>query len=383
MSATREQKERMNHLIRKLNQATITYNEGYPLISDEEWDDMYFELDQLEKETGVVLYQSPTHNIVFENVSELKKVQHNHPMLSLEKTKDINVIESFVTNKNWIVMAKMDGLTCSLKYVDGKLVSAETRGNGEIGEDILHNARVLLSIPQSIAIKDELIVDGEIICTYENFEDFKDSYKNPRNFAAGSIRLLDSKECFQRYLTFVAWDVIKGIEKDTLGEKLTELEKQGFIIVPFIRKVEIRDVDEPFIFNGTLEDAIEKVKKSSQTKSYPIDGIVVKYDKIEEYNAAGKTDHHFKGGMAFKFYDETVTTHLRDIEWTMGRTGVLTPVAVYDDIEIEGSICNRASLHNISIMKQTLGQPFVGQEIEVAKMNQIIPQIVDAKKIPQ
>ena len=188
MSASLEQRQEMIKLIRELNRATIAYDEGNPFISDKEWDDMYFKLVDLEEETGEFLPNSPTHSIPFEIVSELKKVEHNHPMLSLDKTKDIKVIESFIKNHDWIAMAKMDGLTCSLRYLNGKLVSAETRGNGLIGEDITHNARVIPSIPKTIYAQEEVIIDGEVICTYKDFENFKESYKNPRNFASGSIR---------------------------------------------------------------------------------------------------------------------------------------------------------------------------------------------------
>lgn len=371
MSATLEQEMTMSRLIRKLNQATITYDEGYPIISDKEWDDMYFELVQLEKETGTILPDSPTQKIHYEVVSELKKVKHNHPMLSLDKTKDIKEVESFLKGHDWIAMAKMDGLTCSLRYIDGKLVSAETRGNGIEGEDITHNAKVIPSIPNYINSKGELIIDGEIICTYDDFKSFEDTYKNPRNFAAGSIRLLNSKECYNRNLTFVAWDVIKGGRYEYLSNNLSALRTYGFIIVPMF----INDKDADI----TIEDYINNIKYFSESLSYPIDGVVFKYDSIKEYNGAGRTEHHFKAGLAFKFYDETVTSHLRDIEWTMGRTGVLTPVAIYDEIEIDGSMCNRASLHNISMMKQILGIPYKGQEIQVCKMNQIIPQIISAQ----
>jgi len=372
MSATLEQEMAMSRLIRKLNTATITYDEGYPIISDKEWDDMYFELVRLEKETGTILPDSPTQKISYEVVSELKKVKHNHPMLSLDKTKDIKEVESFLKGHDWIAMAKMDGLTCSLRYIDGELISAETRGNGVEGEDITHNAKVIPSIPNHIDSKGELIVDGEIICAYDDFKPFEDTYKNPRNFAAGSIRLLNSKECYNRNLTFIAWDVIKGGRYEYLSNNLSALRTYGFTIVPMF----INDKDADI----TIEDYVNNIKYLSESLSYPIDGIVFKYDIIKEYNDAGRTDHHFKGGLAYKFYDETVTSYLRNIEWTMGRTGILTPVAVYDEIEIEGSMCNRASLHNINIMKQTLGeQPYPGQQIEVAKINQIIPQIVAAQ----
>lgn len=369
MSATLEQKQEMLRLIRKLNQATIAYDEGYPIISDKEWDDMYFELLDLEKETREVLYNSPTHTIPFEVVSELKKVEHNHPMLSLDKTKDLEVVKSFLKGHDWIAMAKMDGLTCSLKYVNGKLVSAETRGNGIIGEDITHNAAVISSIPKTIYIREELIVDGEIICTHKNFEAFKDVYKNPRNFASGSIRLLDSKECYNRHLSFVAWDIVKGGRHDYLSNNLCTLVSNGFNVVPFL----ISDEKD----NSTLEDYINSIKTTSNFLSYPIDGIVFKYDSIKEYNEAGRTDHHFKGGLAYKFYDETYETKLKDIEWTMGRTGQLTPVAIYDDIEIDGSICSRASLHNVTIMLDQLYKPYKNETISICKMNQIIPQVID------
>lgn len=256
------------------------------------------------------------------------------------------------------------GLTCSLKYENGRLVTAETRGNGEVGENVLHNALVIKNIPKKINYKNTLIVDGEIICDYTTFEKFNNEYKNPRNFASGSIRLLDSKECEMRGLSFVAWDVIQGFsDNDFLSTRLIELKELGFTIVPFF-------------CNRDVEESIDLIKKECIRLKYPIDGIVFKYDKVEEYLEQGRTDHHFKGGLAYKFYDEEYETILRNIEWTMGRTGVLTPVAIYDDVDIEGTICNRASLHNISIMKEQLYIPYKGERIWIAKMNMIIPQIV-------
>ena len=362
----------MRHLIRKLNQASITYNEGYPIISDKEWDDMYFKLKQLEEETGESLSDSPTQSIYYQiTVTELKKVEHNHPMLSLDKTKDIDIIKGFLKGHDWIAMAKMDGLTCSLHYLDGKLVSAETRGNGIIGEDVTHNAMVIPSIPKIIEKKEEIIIDGEIICTYKDFEQFKDSYKNPRNFASGSIRLLDSEECYKRHLTFIAWDVIKGFNTEkTLTDKIIKLRNYNFKTVPLTISNSI---------TPSIKDAISFLKEHCSIESYPIDGIVFKYNNIEEYNRAGRTDHHFKGGIAYKFYDETYSTRLRHITWTMGRTGVLTPVAIFDPVEIDGTEVSRASLHNVSIMKKTLGDcAYVGEPLEIYKSNMIIPQIYSA-----
>lgn len=358
----------VKQLIKKLNKATEAYETGKPYLSDEEWDADYFTLKEIEEITGLIYPDSPTQTIHYNVVNELKKVTHNHPMLSLQKTKDIEDIKEFIGEKAWIAMAKMDGLTCSLRYVNGELVSAETRGNGIIGEDVTHNAKVISSIPQKIPYKEELIIDGEIICTYKDFESFKNEYKNPRNFASGSMRLLDSKECAKRNLTFVAWDAV-NFPSDYLYNKLVKLKNWGFIVVPKFSNIEVSIDDR----------VVDLIKKISEEYSYPIDGIVFKYDNIAEYEAAGRTDHHFKGGIAYKFYDETYPTRLRHIDWTMGRTGVLTPVAVFDPIEIDGAEVSRASLHNVSVMRETLGDcAYVGEHLEVFKSNMIIPQIYSA-----
>ena len=371
---------RIKKLTILLNEATEEYDKGTPIMTDEEWDNLYFELKTLEEECDFFFKNSPTHKIHFKKVSELKKVKHNHPMLSLNKTKDIKEVESFIKGYEWIAMAKMDGLTCSLRYVDGKLVSAETRGNGIEGEDVTHNAKVISSIPQIIDYKDELIVDGEIICTYEDFESFKNTYKNPRNFASGSIRLLDSKECQKRHLTFVAWDSFCDNKiyneylnipyniQITLSLKLQVLQDLGFTVVPHLVDVE----------EWSVEDAISIIRDKYHT-IYPIDGVVIKYNDTDDYEAAGRTDHHFKGGLAYKFYDETYPTRLKYIQWTMGRTGILTPVAVFDPIDIDGSTVERASLHNVSVMKEVLGDcAYVGEPLQIYKANQIIPQIAEA-----
>ena len=359
---------KIKELVEKLNYYTKLYDEGRPEISDKEWDDMYFELQEMERESGIYLEDSPTQRVNFQVVNKLNKVKHNHPMLSLDKTKSIDAIKSFLDNKDCICMAKMDGLTCSLRYVDGKLVSAETRGNGIEGEDILHNALQVKNIPNKINYKEELIIDGEIICTYNDFKDFEKEYKNPRNFASGSIRLLDSKESASRNLTFVAWDCIKGLNDNSLFNKLVNLKSLGFTIVPNII------VDDLFPSWNKLEKQIEKLKDNCKSLGYPIDGLVFKYDNCDEYTAAGKTDHHFKGGLAYKFYDEEYETTLRNVEWTMGRTGVLTPVALLEPINIDGSEVSRASLHNISIMDE-LGIRYQDTKVMVYKANMIIPQI--------
>lgn len=377
VETTDEEKE-IYELVSKLNYYTKLYDEGKSEISDREWDELYFKLQELERKTGFYHSKSPTQRVNYQVVNKLEKVEHNHPMLSLDKTKDIDVIKSFIRDKDWICMAKMDGLTCSLRYLNGKLISAETRGNGLVGENILHNALQVKNIPKKIDFKEELIVDGEIICTYDNFKYFEKEYKNPRNFASGSIRLLDSEESAMRNLTFVAWDCIKGLEnKLLLDEKLKTLQSYGFTVVLCIyqRYSNFRtDID-------TLNNAIEMISRQSQDIGYPIDGVVFKYNNCEEYENAGRTDHHFKGGIAYKFYDDEYETKLLDITYDIGRTGQLTPVAVYEPIEIDGTICSRASLHNQTILKETLhGKGWVGQKITVAKANMIIPQITSAEE---
>ena len=375
---------KIRDLINKLNYYTKKYDEGNPEISDKEWDDMYFELQDLENWTGLYFEDSPTQKVIFQEVSKLNKVEHNHPMLSLDKTKSIDEVKSFLGNKDFVCMAKMDGLTCSLRYLDGKLVSAETRGNGQVGEDILHNALVVKNIPKRINYQNELIIDGEIICTYKDFEPFAAEYKNPRNFASGSIRLLDSNECAKRNLTFVAWDIVKGFDEEKensklltgyynekLSDKLLKADALGFTIVPF--EVNLSEYK-------TIEQIMEVVKKSSSM--FPIDGLVFKYNDCEIYEKAGRTDHHFKGGLAYKFYDECYKTILLDIIYDVSRFGQLTPVAVFEPIEIEGTVVEKASLHNLSIMEELLGEtPYVGQKVWVIKSNQIIPQIIRSEKM--
>ena len=356
--------------IEKLNYYTKLYDEGIPEISDKEWDDLYFKLVKMEQATGIYLKDSPTQKISYTSINQLEKVEHNHPMLSLDKTKDIDIIKSFVNNKRYIAMLKMDGLTCSLTYRNGYLVSAETRGNGLIGENVLHNALQIKNIPNRIKDTNEIVIDGEIICKYDDFKEFENEYKNPRNFASGSIRLLDSEECSKRKLFFVAWDCIKGISVETLTEKLSVLKDLGFTTVPFQWGNSIED--------DIIEHSIKELKNVAKKLNYPIDGVVFKYDNVNEYLAAGRTDHHFKGGIAYKFYDEQYETTLKDIEWTMGRTGQLTPVAIFEPVEIDGTLVEKASLHNISIMEKILYKPYIGQKISVVKMNQIIPQITNA-----
>ena len=371
---------RIKYLVDHLNKCTKEYDEGRPSISDKEWDSEYFELQELEKETGLILSNSPTQVISFEVVNALKKVKHNHKMLSLDKTKSIDEVANFIGHKNGLAMCKMDGLTCSLTYKNGELISAETRGNGVEGEDILHNAKVIPSIPKQIPHKDEIVIDGEIICTYKDFESFKEEYKNPRNFASGSIRLLDSKECQRRNLTFVVWDVITSLYSEDdiefrLEQKLNFLSSFGFTIVPYI------------ITNGYLTDCeivIKELQEAAKVNGYPIDGIVFKFNDCAFGRSLGETEHHFKNAIAFKMYDEEYETILKNIEWSMGRTGQISPIAVFEPVDTGDSIIEKASVHNITVMKEIFhGLPWKGQSIKTIKANMIIPQVISAEDVSE
>ena len=363
----------IRHLIDFLNEATKYYDEGNPVISDAEWDEAYYKLKEKEEVTGIVYPDSPTQKISYTVINNLEKVHHESPMLSLDKIQgDMNAAEAFGKNRSLIVSGKMDGLTCRLTYEQGKLVRAETRGDGYVGEDITHNALVISNIPKEIGNYEELIVDGEIICTDENFKAFASDYKNSRAFASGSIRLLDSKECAKRNLTFIAWNVVKGFRNfyNCAEGDLLALAYFGFSIVPYV-----------LVENcNSVEKAINRVVSCCEVSGYPIDGCVLKYNIKTEYNSAGSTDHHPKGAIAFKFPDKKYTTFLKYIDWTMGRTGVLTPTAVFDAIEIDGTTVERASLHNVSIMNQLLtSKPYRHQPIKVYKAKMIIPQISESE----
>lgn len=362
----------MKRIVYALNAATEQYDAGNPQMSDIQWDSLYFKLKQMEHILKKVLPESPTRKIHYKAVNNLEKVRHNHLMLSLDKTKDSKEIKTFLGDKDYICMGKMDGLTLSLYYKNGNLISAETRGNGIEGEQVLHNAITIWNIPKSIkGAPQELIVDGEIICTYHDFEKFQGDYKNPRNFASGSIRLLDANECRKRKLTFIAWDVVKGFETlKTLSKKLQTLSTMGFSVVPFV-------VDDN-VYKKPVEIIAEDVFDLCKKEEYPIDGLVFKFNDCDYYAAQGRTDHHFKGGIAFKRYDEEVETTLRDIEWQLGRSGVLTPVAIFDEVELGGTMVSRASLHNISVMDSLYSSTWgEGLKVTVFKANEIIPQLSD------
>lgn len=356
----------IKRLVKQLNYWTEKYDEGKPEISDTEWDKEYFKLKELEEKTGIILADSPTQDIHYELKTALTKVKHNHLMLSLDKTKDWQEFIEYFGNKDVVGMLKLDGLTVSLLYENGQLISAETRGDGEIGEDITHNIKTVQGIPLSIPYKKRLIIDGEVICTNKDFEPFKEEYKNNRNFASGSIRLLDSKECKKRNLTFVAWNVVEGLSNSVM-DNFYQLINYGFKTTPCTSSFDL--------------DAKEFLLSQAEKLGYPIDGLVGRFNDIEYGKSLGETNHHARAAFAFKFKDEEIDTELLDIEWGMGRTGVLTPVAIFTPVELEGTTVSRASLHNISVMDSLWkGDWYKGLTVTVFKSNQIIPQIAKVTK---
>lgn len=368
---------RMKQLIEILNDATKAYDEGKPFMSDPDWDEKYYELQKLEEESGVLFPNSPTQSINYQVMNNLAKISHDIPMLSLDKTKDIADIKNFIKGKEVIASLKMDGLSCRLEYLNGKLVSASTRGNGVLGEDITHNAKVLKNVPQSICLNQHFIIDGEVICDYQTFETFSKDYKNPRNFSAGSIRLLDSQTSAARNLSFIAWEVIEGFDEfEWLSEKFDLLSNLGFDVVP--HRVIFPTFEDD---NNTLQHSvIDSLRYQAEQMYYPIDGLVFKYNNCNDFHSLGTTAHHPIGAIALKFYDEEYETTLIDIDYDIGRTGVLTPVAVFEPIDMDGSTVERASLHNLSVMEEFLRTPYRGQKIWVYKANQIIPQIIRSER---
>lgn len=371
--------KRIKELTHQLNHYRDSYyNDSVSEISDHEYDELFDELKQLEEETNIVMANSPTHTVGYEVKSKLEKVKHSHPMLSLDKTKSVDDLKKFACDKNCLLMCKMDGLTVLLTYENGELIQAETRGNGEEGEIITHNARVFENIPLHIDYTGHLEIEGEAIITYNDFGRINskllenEKYKNPRNLVSGSVRQLDSNIAAHRHIKFIAWKVPKTIDSRSdkyFAKKLEQVKELGFDIVPYL-----------IYFEDTIENRITLLKNTAKELGYPIDGLVMTYNDITYGESLGTTGHHPKHSLAYKFYDDIYPTRLLDVEFTMGKTGILTPTAVFEPVEIDGTMVERASLHNLSIMRE-LGVEFIGQEINVYKANQIIPQIHSVKPI--
>lgn len=363
---------RIKELVRMLNMyCDAYYNANESLISDKEFDKLYDELVNLEKETGIVLSNSPTQHVGYEVKGELQKVKHSHLMMSLDKTKDVNELIKFIGNHECVLMNKMDGLTIAITYENGELVRAETRGNATVGELVTHNVKVFENVPLHINYPGRLEVEGEAIITYEDFNSINDAikdpdkkYKNPRNLAAGSVRQLNSEIAKGRHLKFILWKVPIGMEYiNSFKARLENARGLGFDVVPFVT---VNSAEE---ING----AIDGLKNVAKNLSYPIDGLVITYNDIKYGFSLGVTDKFPRHSFAFKFYDEEYETTLQDVEWTIGKSGQLTPTAVFEPVEIDGTEVSRASLHNVSIFKSF--NMHVGDTIMVYKANQIIPQI--------
>lgn len=384
---------RIKYLVNLLNEASDAYyNTGNTIMSDHEFDMLIDKLRDLEQETGFIMATSPTQNVGYEVKSELQKVKHNHPMLSLDKTKSLDDILKFLGDQVFVVMPKMDGLTCSLRYLDGKLVSAETRGDGEIGESVLHCAKVVKNIPMQINYKEELIVDGEMIIADDDFEAINaklpedQKYKNSRNLVSGSIRQLDSSIAAQRNIRFIAWKCITPIhiengyeDNNSFCWRLQQLEQLGFEVVAYgfdrIRNLKTMRQYRSKNAIAILEDIVRTIESWAVERGYPIDGCVFGYDDIAYGESLGATNHHLRSQYAFKFKDEIHETTLLDVEWNPTRTGLISPVAVFDEIDLDGALTTRATLHNLSIIKQLkLG---IGDRITVYRSNMVIPKIND------
>lgn len=364
---------RMKELIEILNNASrLYYQYSTPIMTDFEYDKLYDELEKLEKETNTVLSNSPTQNVEPEAIDSLVKVEHPVPMLSLSKTKSISELASFLGNQEGLLSWKLDGLTIVLTYKDGKLSSGVTRGNGIIGEVITENVKKFKNIPLTIPYKGTLVVRGEAVIKYSDFnkmneelDDDSSQYKNPRNLCSGSVRQLDSKVTAKRNVNCIIFALIESEKKFKLkSEEFEWLKSLGFDVVEYHK-----------VTSNNLEEQVLYFKNKINEYDIPSDGLVLLYNDIEYGKQLGTTAKYPKNAIAFKWQDETAETKLIDVDWLVSRTGLINPVAVFEPVELEGTIVSRASLHNVSILQGlSLG---IGDTILVYKANMIIPQIAD------
>ena len=367
--------ERMLELVELLNKASRSYyQDAQEIMSNYEYDRLYDELQNLEKELGITLSNSPTVNVGYEVVSELPKERHESPMLSLDKTKEVEELKNFVGSQKVLMSWKMDGLTIVLTYRDGKLYKAVTRGNGEVGEVVTNNAKVFKNVPVQIAYRGELILRGEAVIGYHDFEkineeieDVDAKYKNPRNLCSGSVRQLNNQITAKRNVMFYAFTLVQADGVDFQNSRACQMEwlkAQGFTTVGY-----------HMVTRDTVEDEVAKFSSEISKNDFPSDGLVLSYDDIAYGRSLGRTAKFPRDSYAFKWQDEIRETILREIEWSPSRTGLINPVAIFDPVELEGTTVSRASVHNISIMEELeLG---IGDKIEVYKANMISPQIAE------
>ena len=362
----------LNELLAKASQAY--YNTGAEIMSDHEYDALYDELEALEKETGVILNGSRTQQVGYEVASSLKKVKHPSKMLSLEKTKSVDELAAWLADKKGFLSWKLDGLTLVLTYSGGKLVQAVTRGNGETGEEITQNARHIIGIPASIPFTGELVVRGESLMKYSDFErvnaetDEGSRYKNPRNLCVGTVRNLDSRVTAERNINFFAFNLVSadGYEENSFAKRLEWLSSLGF-----------QTVYGKLVDSSSIRAAVQEFADTIGQNEFPSDGLVLTFDDVAYGLSLGQTAHAPRNGIAFKWRDETADTTLREVEWSASRTGLLNPVAIFDPVELEGTTVSRALVHNLSIVKQLrLG---IGDTLTIYKANMIIPQVLENK----
>ncbi len=370
-----EKKERMKELAGLLNQAARAYyQEAREIMSNFEYDRLYDELEALERETGVILSGSPTLRVGYEVLSELPKERHERPMLSLDKTKDVETLKEWVGPRRTLLSWKLDGLTIVLTYRDGQLFKAVTRGNGEVGEVITNNARVFQNLPLKISFAGELVLRGEAVIGYREFErinqeipDTEAKYKNPRNLCSGSVRQLNNEITAGRNVNFFAFSLVRaeGVDfQNSHEQEFLWLKRQGF-----------ETVEYEVVTEENLEEAVGRFAGRIEKNDFPSDGLVALYDDISYGNSLGRTSKFPRDSMAFKWADEIRETKLLEIAWSPSRTGLINPVAIFEPVELEGSTVSRASVHNVSILRSLeLG---IGDTIEVYKANMIIPQIAE------
>ncbi len=370
-----EKKERMKELAGLLNQAARTYyQEAREIMSNFEYDRLYDELEALERETGVILSGSPTLRVGYEVLSELPKERHERPMLSLDKTKDVETLKEWVGPRRTLLSWKLDGLTIVLTYREGRLYKAVTRGNGEVGEVITNNARVFQNLPLKISFAGDLVLRGEAVIGYREFErinreipDAEAKYKNPRNLCSGSVRQLNNEITAGRNVNFFAFSLVRAEGADFQNSHEQEflwLKRQGF-----------ETVEYEVVTEENLEEAVGRFAGRIEKNDFPSDGLVALYDDISYGSSLGRTTKFPRDSMAFKWADEVRETRLLEIAWSPSRTGLINPVAIFEPVELEGTTVSRASVHNISILRSLeLG---VGDTIEVYKANMIIPQIAE------
>lgn len=356
--------------VEELNKASEAYyNTGQPIMSDAEFDNKLEELRQWEEDTGIVLSNSPTHNVGTKVLDNIKEVTHKTPMLSLEKCHSAEEVIKFANNHNLVASVKLDGLTVRLTYKDGDLVLAESRGNGIVGSDVTEHVKQFTNVPLHINKEGIYVIDGEALIKLDDFAEINKNgeYKNSRNLAAGTLSSLDTSIVKDRRLSWYAWEIVEEYRDNSLTFSLLEALDLGFDIVPFANLA---------LADMSIDEAIDYFLEEAKRQSLPQDGVVFKFDDIAYGKSLGNTSHHFRNGIAYKVFNDSVETTLRDIEWSCGKTGTLTPVAIFDTVDIEGSEVSRASLHNISVMNDIMGDVrWKGQKIGAYKANMIIPAI--------